>query len=296
MKKILLVLLILIFVTYGVFAYPLHIEDASGVTISIESKPKRIITLSPSLTKQLFELGSERDIIGVTTFCKYPAEAEKKQKIGSIIQPNIEKIVSLKPDLIFAHMEGNTKESIKKLRSLGLKVFVLGASRNLDDIFKDFILIAKILQKENKALEIIEKVKKEIKFVKNKTSNLKKVKVFWEVGSRPLITVAKDTFVDEIITLSGGLNIAHESPVRYPMYSLEKIITQNPDVIVIVDMGIVTSEEIKKWKKFKEITAVKSGRIHSINAYIVSLPTPLTFLEGVKVTSEVFYPDIFKKK
>ena len=261
-----------------------------------QQPPQRIISLAPSITEELYLLGLGDRIVGVTIYCEYPLDAKKKEKIGTLLSPNIEKIVTLNPDLILATMDGNRPEVLSRLSNLGLRVFTFEPAKNFQDISRDFLLLGKLVSKEKEVRKILSKARGEIEEIKEKVSGLPKVKVFWEVGAKPLVSVAKGTFADEIISLSGGINIAHGAGSRYPRYSLEEVLQQNPEVIILVTMGDVTEQEIKIWKEFKDLKAVKDNRIYVVDADLVCRSTPVRFQEAVRKIASLLHPEILGRK
>ena len=261
-----------------------------------QQPPQRIISLAPSITEELYLLGLGDRVVGVTIYCEYPPEVKKKEKIGTLLSPNIEKIVTLNPDLILATMDGNRPEVLSRLSSLGLRVFTFEPAKNFQDISRDFLLLGKLVSKEKEAGKLLSKARGEIEEIKEKVRGLPKVKVFWEVGAKPLVSVAKGTFADEIISLSGGINIAHESGSRYPRYSLEEVLRQNPEVIILVTMGDVTEQEIKIWKEFKSLKAVNNNRIYVVDADLVCRATPVRFQEALRKIASLLHPEIFEKR
>jgi iron complex transport system substrate-binding protein len=254
-----------------------------------------IISLAPSITESIYLLGAQDKLIGVTTFCKYPPEAQTKQKIGTMLLPNLEKIIQLSPHLILATFEGNPQEQIARLKDAGLNVFVFGKCKNFLDISNNFLTLAKLVGKSQKAYDIIKKLRSRIATVKNKTKNTHPVKVFCQIGIRPLVTAAGDTFIDQMIYLAGGINIAHEKNVRYPLYNVEEVIKQNPDVIIIAKGHADRKDIIKFWQEFKTINAVKNNRIYLIDARKICCPTPLAFVEGLEELASLLHPRDFKK-
>jgi len=278
MKKILFFLLILHFNT-KIFA---------GNT------PGRIISLAPAITEELYLLGVQDNLLGVTTYCDYPEEAKKKEKIGTYLEPNIEKIVRLKPDIILASKEGQKKEIVLRMKSYGLKVYALEPCNNFKEISEQFLLLGKLLGKEKKAIDILSALNERTTRLTNKTKKSVKVKVFWQLGAEPLMTISKNTFIDEMITLAGGQNIAHEGPLRYPRFNKEEVLRQNPDVIILVAMGAVTETEKKQWQKYSDLKAVKNSRIFVIDTRITCNPTPVNFVEAIEIVSKLLHPELFK--
>jgi iron complex transport system substrate-binding protein len=274
--------------TFFLFILFLNISPANALS-------ERVVSLAPSITESIYLLGKEDKIVGVTVYCEHPPGAKNKEKIGTILKPSIEKIVSLRPDLVLA-TETNTPRTIKKIRSLGIKIIVFPLEENFSDICANFIKLGKKLGKKKKAIEIVTESKHKVKLIKKMVKDLEKPKVFWEVGAAPLITVAKDSFPDEIIRLAGGINIAHNLPIGYIRYSREEVIKQNPDVIILVTEGDITDKEIKHWKNYKKLKAAKLNRIYVIDAHIVCSPVPSTFVLGLERTAELLHPESFKNE
>ena len=247
---------------------------------------ERIVSLAPSITEELYLLDNGDKIIGVTTFCNYPKEAKQKEKIGTLVEPNIEKIVSLKPDLVLA-ASINPAVVIQKLKQLKVNVIQLKRENSFEDICDNFIEIGKLTGKEKFAKKIVEKNMQNITAIKNKTKSLNRPKIFLQCGANPLVTVGRNTFEDEIIYLAGGINIANKNGSGYFRYSSEEVLKQNPDIIVIETMGIATKEEIKSWNRYKNLKAVKENRIYTIDGDILCRPVPTRFIEGLKKISEL---------
>ena len=263
MKKFLFILILFFFIT------------------SLFAEYKRIISLAPSATESLYELGLEKELIANTVYCSNGNF--KKEKIGTVTEPNIEKIISLNPDLIVATKEGNYKSVIDRLIRLKLKVYVMEPYSSFEDVCNNFQTLADYLGKSNEAKEIIKSVKDEILSLSNETKKQNKYKVFWEVGANPIFTVGKQSFVNEYNKYINGINVFENIDMRYPNISVESVIEKNPDVIMLVNMGDVSDQEILKWNKYKNITAVKNNRIYLLEANDIFTPTPKRFLNGIKV-------------
>lgn len=289
MRKIFFVAYFLFFSYQIIYSYNLKIKDATGKIFHFKEPPKRVISLGPSITENLYLLGVGEKIVGNTTYCDTPEDATKKEKVGTYIQPNIEKIILLSPDIIFTTKEGRKKESVYKMRKLGLQVFILESEDNVDILYENFLTFGKIFDKEKEAKEIIEYYQKRIDIVKNKLKNVKKKKVFYQIGASPIVTAGEKTLSNQIIEFAGGENIAKKSKVKYPKYSREEVIKQNPDAIIIVGMGIITEEEIKNWKKYKNLNAVKNNNIYSVDANTVCRATPKRFADAVEMIYNILH-------
>ncbi|MDD5253357.1 MAG: cobalamin-binding protein [Candidatus Omnitrophota bacterium] len=197
----------------------------------------RYISLAPSTTEILFALGLDNEIVGVSTYCNYPEQAENKTKIGNFSSPSIERIISLKPDYIFC-TGLEQAPVIAQLRQLSLNVYVADPV-SIEELFKTIGEIGKITHKAKEASLLIEKMKNEIEEVVSRVKLIpqqERVKVFVEIWHEPLMTAAKGSFVDELITLAGGINIAHDLTRPYCNFSAEKVINLNPQCIVLAYM------------------------------------------------------------
>jgi len=262
----------------------------SPVTARGDGLPQRIVSLSPSITEALFQLGLESRVVGVTTFCQYPPCAARKPKIGTVIKPNVERIVSLQPDIVLA-TETNPQPDLDKLSSLGIRVLILPPEKSFADICRNLSLLGKTLGAKKAAESVIKKANERIAAIKARLKEARPVRVFWEVGASPLVTVGKGTFADELLSMAGGVNIAHNAPARYVRYSREEVLRQNPEAIVLVTMGDVTAREVASWQKYKGLKAVKDRRIYVIEAHPVCSPTPLTFVRGLEKVASFLHPD-----
>lgn len=256
----------------------------------------RIISLVPSITEELYLLGVEEKIIAVTNYCDYPPEAKKKEKVGTLLEPNIEKILSLKPDIVFASLAAQDRNTINRLEKMGINIFTFREVKNFEDISHNFLLLARISGEETKAKKFLSRQEKEIKLIKQKVEKLPKVKVFLELGAKPLITAGRNTFIDEIVNLAGGVNIFQETKVEYPRISLEEVIQRNPEVIILATMGEITEQETKFWQKYRNLEAVKRNQIYTLDANIICRPTPVRYVEGLKKITEFLHPEIILTK
>ncbi len=262
---------------------------------AMADQSKRIISLAPSITESLYQLGAEEDLIGLTSYCNYPPETKTKETIGTLINPNIEKIYSLSPDLVLAANGINRSQTIEKLRDLGLKVIALDECNSFDEVAKNFIRLGKLTQREEKARDIVRATEKEVNSIAKRTKGAPSVKVFWEVGARPLVSAGGKSFANEFIEYSGGINIFADTSIRYPRVSREEVLSKNPQVIILVTMGDVTGKERTYWQKFKDLEATKNNRIYVVDADKVCRPTPISFLAGLKEVARLLHPEAFEE-
>lgn len=260
--------------------------------IVLAEKAPRYISLAPATTEILFSLGLNKEIVGVSSYCDYPPEAKHKEKIGSFSDPNIEKIISLKPDIIFcAGLEQNP--IVLKLRQLNFKVCV-SDPKNLTELYVSINEIGKLTQREKEANAIIVRMKSAIEETILLTKNIdfdKHPKVFIEIWHDPLMTVGKNSFINELIEAAGGKNIASNINAAYTYISPEQILKRDPEIIILTYMSKEPPKEIfDKRPGWKNVAAIKAGRIYNdIDPNILLRPGP-RLAEGVKALHKKFYP------
>jgi iron complex transport system substrate-binding protein len=253
--------------------YPFTMKDGWGYKIKFVSPPKRIISCMPSITEILYKLDLEDEIVGVTEHCNFPEEAEEKDKVGRD-KMNLEKVVSLKPDLIIMFGDAQSAD-IKRFKSFGLPVFVINPE-TVDEVMYSITLLGKAGNRPHAAYALTEKIERKLKWtaVRIKDSEKPKPKVFVEVWHKPLITAANKTFLNDVIERAGGINVAKWAKGKYPEYSFEKLIAADPDVIIIPKQNVPSEDSIYNDSRWNELRAVKNRRVLFIDADLMSRPGP----------------------
>lgn len=269
-------------------------KDATGFELKMQKPPQRIVSLVPSITENLYELGAGEKVVGVTIYCNRPEDAKRKEKIGNMLEVNIEKIISLKPDIVFATVDDNRQQVVAKLRELGVVVFVFGREENFNTVCAHFQVLAEIVNARAKAREILKDINMSMEKIVKKLRNLSPVKVFCQLGANPVVTAAEGTFIDEFIQLAKGINIAHSLPGRYIRYSREQVLKENPEVIIITSMGEDTERERKNWSGFTQLQAARNNRIYTVDADLVCRPAPTVLIKGFEEIAKCIHPEAFK--
>lgn len=248
----------------------------------------RIVSLNVNVTASIYLLEEEEHLIANTVYCTRPEEAKKKIKVGTVLNADIERIVSLKPDLIIAGSLSNPSE-IKKLKKLGLNIRIFREPSGFEELAGQFLELGELLGRKKKAEEILKAAKGKVTVITNKKNTVPKPKVLVQLGINPLFAATGKSFVNDYITLAGGVNIAEKA--KSGLYSMERVIKDNPDVIIIADMGIEGKTEILRWNKYQSINAVRDGRIYIFDSYDIGSPTPEIFAVTLEKIFRLFYPD-----
>ncbi len=238
-------------------------------------KVERIVSLAPSVTKNIYQMGADDMLVGCTSFCT-EAVADSIEVVATAIKVNIEKTISLKPDLILA-AEITTLETIELFRKMGVRVEVFSSPASFDELCKQFIEMGNLIGRSNEAKLVVNQAKMQIEKLLSEQEELPQRDVFFQIGANPLFTVLPNTFMNDYITMTGGRNIADD--MNRGIISRESVVTRNPDLIIIVTMGIAGNEEKSIWQNFSDLSAAKSESIFIIDAEKACTPTPLTFVE-----------------
>lgn len=253
---------------------------------------RRIVSLAPSITEILFTLGLGNRVVGVTQHCDYPPEALAKPRVGSYVDLNLEKILSLKPDLIIATVDGNEREVVKRLVQFRMPVFLTNP-RNLEEVFQTIRGIGRITRTESRADSVAKALRQRADRVIRACAALSRPRVFLQINEQPLVTVGKNTFRNHLIELAGGINISGGESIAYPQYSVEQVLRGKPDVILITSMEREAAPEKKKerWQAWTHIPAVQQGRIYLLNSDILDRPSP-RLVDGLEALARALHPPL----
>jgi iron complex transport system substrate-binding protein len=241
---------------------------------------QRVVSTAPGITETLYALGAGSRVVGVSTYCRFPAEAANKPKIGTYLQPNVEAILRLKPDLVI--LEKLAPQALDQLKRAGIPVRRIDTG-NVATNLKMMEDIADSIGLRQAGLELTQKVRAQFKSIAASTASKPKKRVVFIVGRNPgrlegIIAVGKQSYLNELIDTAGGVNVFADSPISYPKVSLESLIRMHPDLIV--DMGDMAetagvTEQQKRsvealWRTRPEIKA----RVHAVADDIFVVPGP----------------------
>jgi len=243
----------------------------------------KIVSLSPNLTQDLFLLGLENRVVGYTSYCE-PVVHAGKQIVATAVKVNLEKVVSLQPDLIVAASLTNP-ETVAQLQKFGLRVEVFKTPDSFAEICAQFTRIGQLAGEEKRANQIIERCTHKVDSLTALMKTYPEQKMFFQVGASPLYGVPPKTFMHDYLLFANGQNIT-DTPQNGAI-NREVVAVRNPDVIFLTAMGMVGETERDAWKKFPEITAVKNNRIYVLDSNKACSPTPVLFAETLDTISQL---------
>lgn len=245
--------------------------DDMGRVIEISKEPVRIVSLAPSITEMLFYLGLGERVVGVTDFCDYPPEVKARSRVGLLSNPDIEKIITLKPDIVFATTEGNRADTVHTLEKVNINVYVF-SPHNMEDILREILAIGEITGHEGIAREKVTELEERIRRIKGMARDRKKIKTLFLLSITPLISAGRGSFINDLIESAGGINILASSVIPYPRVDMEILISMMPEVIIVTSDMIESLSSLKDW--WKKIPAVKNHRIYPVDSNIIKRPGP----------------------
>ncbi|KAA0955692.1 ABC transporter substrate-binding protein [Sporosarcina sp. ANT_H38] len=275
--------------------FPLTLTDAVGNEITLEKAPATIVSMIPSNTEILFELGLADEVVGVNDYDDYPAEALEKEKIGGM-EFNVEKIVSMNPEIVFAHESGlgTGEEGLQQIRDAGIPVFVVKNAANFEETYTTIETIGKATGKTVEAEKIIVDMKAKVEEVLAKIATVDTKKtVFVETSPAPdIYTPGKNTFMDQMLKLIGAENIAADQEGWFVM-DPEEIVNRNPDVIIVMYDYVETAvADVYARPGFDSITAIKEKAVIQVDENTTSRTGP-RLAEGLEEIAKAIYPEAF---
>jgi iron complex transport system substrate-binding protein len=264
--------------------------DEIGNRVELNSTPTKIISAAPNITEIIYALGAGDLLVGRTTFCNYPPEVEKVQVVGDMLNLNFEKILEMKPDILFLTVEGNTKETYEKLKSLNIAVYVINP-RNIGGILKSISNIAEVLSKKKAGDSLIHSIKERLNLIEQ--LNLKTHTAMFVVSLHPLMIAGQNTFISDILKKVKLENIAPQSISSYPLISREEVLQKNPEWIILPS-GYSLEEVLKQYSEWKNLVAIKKNKILFIDPDLFFRPGP-RFIDAIEFLAENLRKDDLKR-
>jgi iron complex transport system substrate-binding protein len=243
--------------------------DDSGNTVRLAAPAQRIVSLSPHATELLFAAGAGQQVVGVSEYSDFPAAAKQLPSVGGSGQLDIERIVSLKPDLIVAWGSGNNRRQLERLRKLGLNVFE-SEPRSFEAIADSLDRLGVLVGRDEGRLQA-QQFRQHVQTLQQQFSGRSAVTVFYQIWSTPLMTLNGAHIVSQAITLCGGVNVFGQLKPLVPTISREAVLTANPDMIIISDEK---ENGLERWRSFKRLRAVASGNLMTIDGAMMNRAGP----------------------
>ncbi|MEW6209252.1 MAG: cobalamin-binding protein [Acidobacteriota bacterium] len=258
------------------------LTDELGRAIRVKTDPQRIISLAPSITEILFALGAGDRIAGVTTFCDYPAETSQKEKVGDTLRPSVEKIVSLKPDLVIISTSSQLEGFLKKLEEIGIPVYI-NNPRNIDETISSIERIGEVIGLQNESRELASSLRARVQKVRSRADSSDHPRVLFMLGTEPLIVPGRRSFINNLIEEAGGRSVSADADADYPQFSYETALARQPEIIFL------QSGEDPLPDRLKATPAAQAGRVYRLDDALLLRPGP-RIVDGLEQMAAKIHP------
>ncbi len=274
----------------------LTLRDMLGRTVTLPAPPARIVSLVPSVTEIVFSLGAEERLVGRTDFCDYPAAVRGKPSVGGMVNPNLETLVALKPDLVVATDEGNREETFRQLERLRIPIYLVHANRIAETI--DLIArVGELTGRQADVPRLTGEMQRRIDAVRRAVAPFPRPRVLYVLWPEPLIVPGRASMLTELIEIAGGTSITAGDGDAYPRFSLELAVARAPEVIILADhsTGASTAGRAspEQWQRLVSVPAIRAGRLHSADLSILHRYGPRV-PDGLETLARMIHPEAFR--
>jgi ABC-type Fe3+-hydroxamate transport system substrate-binding protein len=244
-------------------------RDDFGDSINVSSVPKRVVSLNPATTEILFAIGAGSKLVGRSKYDLWPDSALRVPSVGNGLQPNVEAVLGVHPDLVVLYASQDNKAAVSRLRAAGVSTVALRTD-HIADFRRTVSLLGSILDDSVRAKNVIDSVYRTIDSVRAATSGGPRPTVFWHIWDAPLITIGSGSFMTELVTIAGARNIYDDIKGASAQISLEDVARRNPDFILAGPVGASTIRSDPRWTI---VRAVREGRIVVVDTGVVARPS-----------------------
>jgi iron complex transport system substrate-binding protein len=268
------------------------LTDDAGRRVSLPFKVDRVISLAPNLTEIVFAVGGGDRLVGRTSYCDFPAEAKSVAEVGDTLHPSLERIISLKPQVVLISTASQLEIFTQQLQSQNIAVFVTD-SRDLNGVFRSIEQIGEILGQKEQAGLLVQKLRERAEAVEQKVKQKPPVRVFYQLSAEPLYTAGHDAFVTDLMRRAGAISVTADVPGAWPKYSSESALAAKPDAIILPTGGSMGAANSTVTEALRQSPAAAQGRVYKINDDHLTRPGPRS-IDGLEEMARALHPDAFK--
>jgi iron complex transport system substrate-binding protein len=270
-----------------------QVTDEAGRSLSVPASITRFVSLAPSVTEIVFAIGAGDGLVGRTTYCNYPPEAQRVMEVGDTLKPSIEKIIALQPQVVFVSTASQLEAFTSELAAHQIAVYVTD-SRDLEGVFKSIARIAELLNRQSQANQLLLQLRARVAAVNDRVKSRPPVRVFYQVSDKPLYTIGKDAFLTDLIRRAGGVSVTADVPGAWPKFSAESALAASPDAIILPTGGSMGEANANVASALKDSPAVSRGQVFKINDDHLSRPGPRS-VDGLEELARALHPEVFPK-
>lgn len=268
------------------------VVDESGRRITIPAKIERFVSLAPNLTEIAFAIGAGDRMVGNTTFCNYPQQARNVTKIGDTLQPSIERVLALKPQLVLVSTASQLQTFATQLDEHGIALYITDPN-DLEDVFRTITNFGDLLNETTKASNLVQQLRRRTESTENAVAGRPRLRVFFQLSGQPLYTAGKTSFVTNLIERAGGQSVTADINEAWPRLSNEAALASKPEAVIMLSgesMG--ASANLKVAPALQNSPAVRTGRLYVIDGDLLTRPGP-RLVDGLEQIARALHPDAF---
>jgi iron complex transport system substrate-binding protein len=277
-------------------ASALTVRDMLGRDVTLPARPMRIVSLVPSVTEIVFALGGEDRLVGRTDYCDFPAAARDKPSVGGMVNPNLEVLAALHPDLVVATDEGNREETFRQLGRLRIPTYLVHASR-LAELLELIARVGELTERQAAVPALTGAIRERIEGIRRAVAPYPRPRVLYVLWPEPLIVPGQSSMLTELIELAGGSSITAREREAYPRFSLEAAVTRAPEIIILADhsSGVSTAgrPSPEKWQRLASVPAIRAGRLYSVDLSVLHRYGPRV-PDGLERLAHILHPEAFR--
>jgi ABC-type Fe3+-hydroxamate transport system substrate-binding protein len=263
------------------------LTDEMGRKVVVPDHPHRVICLMPTVTDTVFALGAGDDVVAISDYTKYPAAALKKPSVGDLINPSIETILSLHPDLVIGTQPKGPMEVTDQLERAGIPIFLV-SPHGIAGIFHSIESVGMALNRTSQADALVNRLQQRVDAVRARTKGLPAPRVFMPIWYDPITTIGKNAFITEVIEAAGGRSVTDDLSTEWPQISLEVVLERAPDALLLVRGGKTTLQVLQDRPGWSSMTAIKSRRAYYVDDRI-NFASPVA-IDALEDLAKQFHP------
>jgi iron complex transport system substrate-binding protein len=271
-------------------AGPRSVRDGLGRELRLPVRIERVVSLAPSSTEILFALGAGSQIVGVDRYSNHPAAARTLPQVGADMDPSLERIVALRPDVVFTATSANTQTTTENLERLGIPVYVSRALR-LEDIFGDIVGLGEAVGRAEAALHLVAELRGRVAALGTRYGAARPVRTLVIIWPEPLVVAGRASHIGDLIRAAGGMNLADDSPQAFPSYSVERMLVQAPEVLIVGGHSTGGPPPLGALTQLGTVPAVRQHRVHVVDGDVVFRPGPRV-VEAIDMLGRLLHPEL----
>lgn len=270
-----------------------QLVDEAGRTVRVPASVGRAVSLAPNLTEIVYAIGAGNQLVGNTTFCDYPEAAKSVEKVGDTLQPSIERILAVKPEVVLVSTASQLEAFAKQMSEHGIAVYVTDP-RDLEGVFRSITNLGELFNRAEQATRVVAELRARANATTGAVKSTRPVRVFYQLSAEPLFTAGRDAFVTDLIRRAGGDSVTANVPEAWPRYSKESAVAARPEAIVLPTGGSMGGANSSVADGLERSPAAISGKVYRIDGDLLVRPGPRA-VDGLEALARALHPESFKK-